>query len=138
MSDEPPINRNPADLDPGFRKALALTLGELAVEGMPFKFHEGFRTRERQAWLYAQGRSRPGRIVTHRDGESKLSNHQGDGEPGTGRAADCYPIINGRVTLDPPKGYWERYAEIAEKNGLTAGFRWESPHDPPHVELRKE
>ncbi len=41
----------------------------------------GWRSRDEQARLYAQGRDMPGRIVTHKDGVVKLSKHQGvDGE----------------------------------------------------------
>lgn len=130
---EPPINRNPADLDPEFRKRLTMTLGQLALEGIYFKFHEGFRTVARQQWLYAQ---RP--VVTQKNGTTNLSNHQGTGEPGTGKAADCYLLVNGKVVLNAPEALWRRYAEVAEVNGLTAGYRWTKPHDPPHIELREK
>lgn len=132
---EPPINRNPKDLDPEFRKRLASTLGELAMDGYHFKFNEGFRTRERQAWLYAQGRTHPGSVVTQRNGTTNLSNHQGNGTPGTGKAADCYPIIAGKVVVEPPEIFWQKYAEVAERNGLSAGYRW-TQVDSPHVELK--
>ena len=131
---EPPINRNPDDLDPEFRRRLAATLGELALRGKPFKFNEGFRTVDRQKWLYASGRTRAGAVITKRDGVMRLSNHQGTGKPGTGKAADCYPIINGKVVVDPPTEYWEEYASVAEANGLSAGHRWKQV-DSPHVDL---
>ncbi|MGN6187042.1 MAG: M15 family metallopeptidase [Thermoanaerobaculia bacterium] len=89
----------------------------------------------RQQWLYAQGRTRPGARVTNRDGVVRPSDHQ------SRCAADCYPAKDGRVIWPPPPDAdprWRRYAEIAEANGLVAGFRWKDPHDPPHVELRKE
>lgn len=133
---EPPIDRNPDALDPEFRRRLAMTLGTLALEGIIMKFHEGFRTSARQQYLYAQGRTRPGPKVTNANGTSKLSNHQGNGSFGSGCAADCYPVVNGKVTLEPPEKIWQRYAEVAEQNGLTAGYRWKVPHDPPHVEWR--
>jgi peptidoglycan L-alanyl-D-glutamate endopeptidase CwlK len=135
---EPPINRDPDALDHEFRVRLAATLGQLAMEGLYFKFHEGFRTSVRQQWLYAQGRTRTGPRVTNLNGTTKLSNHQGDGSIGSGRAADCYPLTNGKVDVNPERRIWQRYAEVAEANGLTAGYRWVSPHDPPHVELRKK
>lgn len=141
---EPPINRDPALLDADFRARLLRTLDLLRAEGLPFKFHEGFRTVTRQQWLYGQGRpkakpfGRPGNVVTMRDGVKKLSNHQGNGAPGSGCAADCYPLnAKGKVNLKAPQKVWKRYAEVAESQGLTAGFRWVSPHDPPHIELRK-
>jgi len=54
----------------------------------------GHRTREEQAALYAQGRDKPGSVVTMRDGVVKLSNHQGvDGEePSLAVDAVPYPI----------------------------------------------
>jgi len=144
---EPPINRDPANLDPNFRAKLLKTLEILASEGIPFKFHEGFRSVERQRWLYGQGRptartyGRSGSRVTNADGVKKISNHQGNGEPGSGRAADCYPAdATGKVLWPPPPDKdqrWIRYAEVAEAQGLTAGYRWKSRHDPPHIELRR-
>lgn len=141
---EPPIDRDPMKLDPAFREKLLKTLEILKSEGIPFKFHEGFRTVQRQQWLFGQGRpdakpfGRPGMKVTQKNGTTNLSNHQGDGTAGTGCAADCYPLDeNGKVTLNAPQKVWKRYAEVAESQGLTAGFRWTKPHDPPHIELRK-
>jgi len=140
---EPPIDRNPASLDADFRARLEKVLATLSAEGVPFKFHEGFRTVQRQQWLYGQGRptapfGRPGNKVTNKDGVKNLSNHQGNGLPGSGCAADCYPLnAQGKVTLNAPEKTWQRYAEVAEANGLTAGYRWKQPHDPPHIELRK-
>ena len=139
---EPPIDRDPDNLDPEFRRRLAATLGELALRGKPFKFNEGFRTVARQQWHYGSGRpsakpyGRSGQRVTARDGVKVLSNHQGTGKAGTGRAADCYPIINGKVVVEPPAEYWELYASVAEANGLSAGHRWKQV-DSPHVELLK-
>lgn len=141
---EPPIDRDPMKLDPAFRDKLLRTLEILKAEGIPFKFHEGFRTVQRQQWLYGQGRpaakpfGRPGQIVTQKNGTTNLSNHQGNGTAGSGCAADCYPLDkNGKVTLNAPDKVWKRYAEVAESQGLTAGYRWTKPHDPPHIELRK-
>ena len=54
----------------------------------------GHRTREEQAALYAQGRDKPGNIVTTKDGVVELSKHQGvDGEePSWAVDATPYPI----------------------------------------------
>jgi hypothetical protein len=140
VATEPPINRNALRLNPDFRRRLFLVLGQLTAEGIPFKLHEGFRTVERQQWLYGQGRkgvpyARPGKKVTSRDGVKRPSDHQ------SGCAADCYPCDDkGKLIWPPPPSSdprWERYASLAEAQGLTAGYRWKSPHDPPHVELKK-
>jgi len=138
---EPDINRSYGDLDVTFHAKLQVVFIRLLREhNLHFKFHEGFRTVERQQWLYGQGRksvayARPGPIVTQRDGVRRLSNHQGTGKPGTGMAADCYPLdARGRVILEPAEAVWEAYASVAESVGLSAGYRWKAV-DSPHVEL---
>src|SRR5258707_12398695 len=87
---EPPINNNPGDLDPTFRGKLDAALAQLSAQGSPFRFVEGFRTLDRQQWLYGSGRpsavpyGRPGPILTNADGVNALSKHQGNGTPGSG------------------------------------------------------
>ncbi|HET9855995.1 MAG TPA: M15 family metallopeptidase [Methylomirabilota bacterium] len=138
---EPPIDRDPDHLVPEFWTRLQRALEQLAAAGTPFRFHEGFRTVERQQWLYGSGRpratfGRPGAIVTNADGVGVRSNHQGNGAAGSGRAADCYPLRDGRVIIpalsDP---LWKAYAEAARAHGLTAGLYWPRFQDAPHCEL---
>lgn len=138
---EPPHNSDPAALTPDFRGRLERALAALAAAGTPFRLVEGFRTRERQQWLYGSGRpgkpfGRPGPIVTNADGVTRLSNHQGDGTTGSGRAADCYPTRDGRVYIPPSADpAWNRYADAVAAEGLTPGHRFRSIKDSPHCEL---
>jgi peptidoglycan L-alanyl-D-glutamate endopeptidase CwlK len=60
---------------------------------IPFQVICGLRTVEEQQALYAQGRTKPGKIVTYDDGVTKVSNHQ------KGIAVDLYPVINGKLNL---------------------------------------
>lgn len=139
---EPPRNNDPAALAEEFRVRLERALAALAAAGTPFRFVEGFRTRDRQQWLYGSGRpqapyGRPGPIVTNADGVTKLSNHQGDGSTGSGRAADCYPLRDGRVYIPPASDpVWERFADAVVAEGLVAGHRFQSIKDSPHCEFR--
>ena len=142
---EPPKDRNFANLSPTFRAKLQAVLAQLQAEGMPFKFDEGFRTVERQQWLFGSGRpsarpyGRPGPIVTHKDGVTNLSNHQGNGTAGSGNAADCYPMANGKIIWPPPPmsdPRWKRFADVAVAHGLVAGYYWPKLKDLPHVELK--
>lgn len=139
---QPPINNDPSDLEPAFWTKLDAALTALANAGTPFKLVEGFRTVERQQWLYGSGRpsakpyGRSGPIVTHRDGVRQRSNHQGDGTAGSGRAADCYPLRDGKVYI--PKAtdpIWKTYADALRAGGLTAGYYWPKFKDAPHAEL---
>ena len=143
---EPPKNRDPKNLAAAFRTKLNAVLAKLKAEKTPFKFDEGFRTVARQQWLYGSGRpdekpyGRPGPIVTYKDGVKELSNHQGNGKAGSGRAADCYPAkANGKIIWPPPPGSdsrWKRYAELAREQGLDAGYDWPTLKDLPHIELK--
>jgi len=136
---EPPIDANPNHLDADFRTDLIAALADLGVASKPFKLVEGFRTVERQQWLYGSGRpnapyGRPGPILTNADGVNDKSLHQGDGTPGTGRAADCYPMKNGTVYIPPASDpIWKAYADIVREHGLVAGYYWPMK-DSPHCE----
>src|SRR5262245_53022156 len=144
LATEPPINRNLDHLDPTFRAKLEAALADLAVQGAPFKSVEGFRTVERQQWLFGSGRptavpfGRAGNIVTFKDGVQNLSNHQGNGTVGSGKAADCYPLRpDGRVHIPPSSDpVWRRYADAVIRQGLTAGLNFPTLRDSPHCELR--
>jgi hypothetical protein len=74
--------------------------------------------------------------VTQRDGVRKLSNHQGTGVTGSGKAADCYPMRNGKVFIpgdsDP---LWNTYATVVTRHGLSAGHNFPNFKDSPHCEL---
>lgn len=97
---------------------------------------EGHRSQARQDWLYAQGRTRPGDIVTH----AKVSNHTG------GLAGDCYPVdIHGNVMWDAPQEIWQQYGHcIRSQHGVQWGGDWGHPEvkhsfvDLPHVEPTPE
>src|SRR6267378_1680463 len=99
---EPPLDADPADLFTAFREKLQSTLAQLQGANTSFKLVEGYRTVERQQWLYGSGRpnaqpyGRPGPIVTNADGVRKKSKHQGDGFPGSRHAAGRPPASNDR------------------------------------------
>lgn len=139
---EPPIDNDTAKLDPIFLQKLNAALATLSAQGTPFKFVEGFRTRDRQQWLYGSGRpkvspyGRPGAILTNADGVKNLSKHQGDGVAGSGKAADCYPIKGAHVYIPPASDpVWEIYASTVKAQGLIAGHDWPKLKDSPHCEL---
>ena len=51
-------------LHPAIRDHVKQVIRELNDEGHPFQVFEAYRTPQRQAFLYAQGRTQPGDIVT--------------------------------------------------------------------------
>jgi hypothetical protein len=104
-------------LHPEFKARLDRVVERMKEEfGHTVQIVEGVRSQERQDFLYAQGRTQPGNIVTW----TRSSKHT------VGLAADV--MIDG--TYDNAVGY-QRLAEIAQEEGLrTLGAR-----DPGHIEL---
>jgi peptidoglycan L-alanyl-D-glutamate endopeptidase CwlK len=65
------INRDKTLLAPFFAKRLQIALDECHAQHLEIEMFEGFRSEDRQDWLYAQGRTREGKIVTKaRGGQS--------------------------------------------------------------------
>lgn len=58
-------NRNYADLAHFFARKVENAVQDCVDEGYMVRMFEGYRSRARQDWLHAQGRSRPGKIVTN-------------------------------------------------------------------------
>jgi peptidoglycan LD-endopeptidase CwlK len=106
---------------------LARKLIETAVEqGIHVKVICGRRTYEEQDDLYAQGRTKPGSIVTKARGGQ--SNHN------FGTAFDIGIFsADGKKYYDESNDY-ERVGKIGESLGLTWGGSWKFV-DQPHFEL---
>lgn len=111
--------------------AVEAILGAMADRGHPMFVVEGVRTPERQAALYAQGRTVAGVIVTHNDGVIIRSNHQ-PREDHWGHAVDCAFLSGDPFSQTHP---WEDYGALAEAHGLRWGGRFTTILDLPHVEL---
>jgi peptidoglycan L-alanyl-D-glutamate endopeptidase CwlK len=104
------------------RDAIERTLAELKQLQHPFEIFEAYRTPQRQAWLYAQGRTRPGGIVTK--AEPWESYHQ------YGLAADFVLKVGGNWSWDTGpawKSAWDDLHTVGAKHGLQP-LSWELPH----------
>lgn len=109
-------------LHPRFRQAVAGLLASLAQAGAPFRVFESYRTPERQKWLYDQGRTRPGSIVTK--APPWRSMHQ------YGLAADLVLFIDGQWSWrdsGPLAAHWALLRQHAAAAGLRT-LSWEAPH----------
>lgn len=112
-----------------------------AIKNTPIDFTvvEGVRTLARQQALYAQGRTKPGSVITYADGVRNPSNHQ-IYKDGYGYAVDLYPFINGCVQLENRKALEiiaSHIKQTAESMGIAVvwGGDWKRPCDPPHFQL---
>ncbi|MDQ3158781.1 MAG: M15 family metallopeptidase [bacterium] len=95
-----------------------------AGQGLEIVITEGFRSMARQNELYAQGRTKPGNIVTNARGGESLHNY--------GVAFDICFVVNGKRTYT---GDWNKVGSIGESIGLEWGGRWKSFIDRPHFQI---
>lgn len=90
--------------------------------GIPIRVTSGFRSIAEQDALYAQGRTKPGSIVTNAKGGQSLHNY--------GVAFDvCF------ASPTPYVGDWELVGRLGESIGLEWGGRWTGLVDKPHFQL---
>jgi len=98
------------------------------------KIIEGHRTTERQQELYAQGRTTPGNIVTHKDGILRLSKHQQNPSP----AIDVvpYPVDWNATHRFYEMSGWVKCIAMGMNIPIQWGGDWPRFRDLPHWELR--
>lgn len=112
-------DRDPLHIHPVLRRKVECILAECEERGLSFGLFEGFRSWERQAELYAQGRTKPGdRVTNARPGESY---HQ------YGCAVDLVLQRNKKWTWEGKRSDWEEMQRIAVAHGLEV-LAWEMPH----------
>lgn len=109
---------------------------EAAVPGATLRPISGHRSHAEQAELYAQGRTKPGPIVTKaRPGES---NHNRYPSPAVDVVVVCRGVVSWSARADCDGDGVSDYLEmgrLAEKLGLVWGGSWKGFPDPPHLEL---
>lgn len=97
-------------------------------EGIYVQISSGFRSFAEQNALYAQGRTKPGSIVTNARGG--YSNHN------FGLAVDYFLVSDdGNTALWTVNNKWRRVAAIGKQLGFAWGGDWASFRDYPHLEM---
>ncbi|UWQ59348.1 D-alanyl-D-alanine carboxypeptidase family protein [Leisingera caerulea] len=118
-------------LHPAIRDKVAAIQKKLQSEKIPFEVFEAFRTPERQAQLFAKGRTKPGKKVTWVGPWGSIHQY--------GLAVDFVLKIDEKWSWDD-KGarakFWERMHELAKGNGMTPLFNKKGQLiEKPHIEL---
>lgn len=111
-------------------RELALKAYREAVRVTPIGVHpfitEVLRSFKRSDELYAQGRTKPGSIVTNAKGGSSYHNY--------GLAIDFANQINGKIDWKVDKN-WLKVVEVFKKYGFKWGGDFNSIKDYPHFEM---
>lgn len=100
-------------------------LEQCKAAGLNVLVTETVRDREYQEYLYAQGRTRPGSIITN----GKVPTFHADT---AGLAFDFCENIKGHEYDD--EDFFRKAAEIAKKMGFSWGGDWKSFVDMPHIQ----
>ena len=117
-------SRKLEDLTPDTQaKAKAFIAGCL-LEGIEVLITSTYRDRESQASLYAQGRSKPGAIVTKAGPGHSMHQYR--------LAFDFVPIKDGKA-LWGDSHLWQICGDVANRAGLEWGGTWKF-QDKPHCQ----
>ena len=113
---------------PRLQTLAAELIRKCAEQGLQIKIGETLRTTAEQDALYAQGRTKPGKIVTNAKGSSYSSYHQ------WGTAFDIYRADGCGAYYDKD-GFFSKVGAIGVSIGLEWGGSWKSIVDKPHFQL---
>ena len=113
-------------VQPLVRRKAEQLIERMFAKGRAVMVYQGYRSEEEQNYLYAQGRSRKGPIVTNARGGESLHNY--------GVAIDVVFLVNGHPSWDNGHDW-----NLLGKEGKTLGFEWggdwkEFP-DRPHFQF---
>ncbi len=113
------MSRDVKDLEPAVQWRAHALLKAAKDAGIDLIITSTYRSNEEQAALYAQGRTKPGLVVTNaRPGESWHNWRC---------AFDVVPIRNGKAvwnTTGPDGDLWRKVGELGESVGLEWAGRW--------------
>lgn len=112
------------ELDAETKRLCVLFVKICRAMGLPVLITETYRSQARQDYLFEQGRSRPGKMVTW----TRRSFHT------TRRAFDFCRNVRGRE-YDDSDNFFRKCAEVAKFLGLNAGYFWKDHQDKPHCQL---
>jgi len=137
VANTPPLTATSDKVDNRSEKVIATLLPEVqpsaralvtkaAADGITIKVISGLRTYDEQNDLYAQGRTKPGRIVTNARGGH--SNHN------FGIAFDVGVFEGGQYLDESPK--YKAVGVLGMDLGLEWGGNWKTIQDEPHFQLR--
>lgn len=113
---------------PRLQVLAARLIEECNKQGLKIKIGETLRTKEEQDALYAQGRTKPGNIVTNAPGSSYSSYHQ------WGTAFDFFRN-DGTGAYNESGKFFEKVGAIGVSLGLEWGGNWKTIVDKPHFQL---
>jgi peptidoglycan L-alanyl-D-glutamate endopeptidase CwlK len=118
-------SRKIEDLHPRVAALCQAFITACAQRGIDIIITSTYRDNESQAALYAQGRTKPGKIVTKAGAGQSFHNYQ--------LAFDFCPIVNGKAVWSDTARF-NQCGKIAESLGLEWAGRWRSFPELAHCQ----
>ena len=131
-------SRRIEDLHPALQPICHEFLQRCKAAGLDILITCTYRSSAEQDELYAQGRSKPGRIVTRaKGGQSSHNATAHDGTPAA-HAFDVVPLVLGKPVWNDTHPHWREAGWIGMELGLNWYGRPDAPfREFPHFELKK-
>jgi peptidoglycan L-alanyl-D-glutamate endopeptidase CwlK len=127
-------SRSIDDLHPVVAAKCRAHVAACEAAGMPIAITFTYRSIETQNALYAQGRTKPGKVVTNAKGGQSLHNYRlaYDGVP---KKLLAYPNWGDTPAHQAEaNAAWSLYAKLGKVQGLEWGGDWKSIKDRPHMQ----
>src|SRR5687768_11302965 len=115
------------EVHPALKAIVEVMEIKLLQDHIQIEVVQGLRTIAEQNALYAQGRTKPGPIVTQAKGGQSNHNY--------GLAVDVCPFVNGKPQWNAPIEIWTKIGRLAESYGLEWGGSWKKFIDKPHIQI---
>lgn len=120
------IKARPTAIQPLVKRKADMVVKAMSNLGYQVTVFQGFRSFEEQNALYAQGRTKPGAIVTNAKGGDSFHNY--------GVAVDIVFVVNGKPSWSS-KHPWKTLGKVGKEYGFEWGGDWEDFVDLPHFQL---
>jgi D-alanyl-D-alanine carboxypeptidase. len=115
------------DLAPQFRDRFVNWLAAVKVAGVDPLVTCTLRSNEEQDALYAQGRTKPGKVVTNARAGQSAHNY--------GLALDFVPMVGGKPIWDAKHPHWAIAGNLAPQHGLEWAGTWTRFREFPHIQV---
>lgn len=120
-------SRSLSDLKAPFRLRAEAWEARCKAAGLDVLIYCTLRSNAEQDALYAQGRTKPGDIVTWAQGGQSAHNY--------GLALDFVPLVNGKPQWAPGSALYLQAIALAESEGMEAAARWPlKKREYPHLQ----
>jgi peptidoglycan L-alanyl-D-glutamate endopeptidase CwlK len=119
-------SRRLEDLLPVVKAKVECMISECKEVGIDLLVTSTYRDHASQDALYAQGRTKPGKIVTNAKAGQSFHNFR--------CAVDVVPLVNGKPMWDAKNPIWQQVGAIGKSCGLEWAGDWKRFKEYPHFQ----